>query len=603
MKLLINQNAIFMGIRKLRLKFQYLLLLFSICLNTNAQIIGFCATSPNVPNNIATIRTRALLSSTTDSYIIKVFFHVMRKSDGTGGQTQQEVTTAFNTLVSDYQPYNIRFVLLGTDEIKSDNQYNQTNFFADANGNTDLNGDGKFDVFSPNSHVNAIDIYLYANDKLNFGLAANIPGSALVIGGNSFNTNLDSSHVLSHEIGHCLGLFHTFHGTDRVHEPNGCAEFVDGSNGTTCGDFVQDTPADPSRIFDCGTQNTCTWNCSTTYIDAHGDHYNPDTHLFMAYTFPNCMNHHTAGQVARIFTSIENSVILQNVLDYEISGPTLICDQANYFVDGLLNGATVTWSNGYSSPPYPMLFQDNPVANQCTIKNTWKYPLTMTLTATIKLNGNIIATLTKQIASCDNSTIQTGTYSQLSCSCYGKLKSTTNGVLNGNSVWVNQCCPVNVKLDNMVGRTISYVPIGGIYDISSSWYYNSTTSTLTFTLPYGSANIPYQFNITNSSGCPNKSILFFSSATDQKATLSISQSSGSNQTILSLTSNITSDSNEINDWDVEIYNTSLPTNVYKEKKVKERKHAINTSSWDNGIYIVNAYVNNEVLTGKFIINH
>ena len=174
-------------------------------------------------------------------------------------------------------------------------------------------------------------------------MAANIPGTALVIGGNTFDTNLASSHVLSHEMGHCLGLFHTFHGTDLIHEPIGCAELVDGSNGSTCGDFVQDTPADPVRIFDCGNQSTCLWNCSSSYTDAHGDHYNPNTHLYMSYTFPNCMNQHTPGQVARMFSTIANSPLLQNVV-YTISGSTTLCTSATYTIDNYPTGANVTWS-------------------------------------------------------------------------------------------------------------------------------------------------------------------------------------------------------------------------------------------------------------------
>jgi len=62
-----------------------------------------------------------------------------------------------------------------------------------------VNGDGKFADFSPNSHANAIDIYVFANDRLNSGMAAGIPASALVIGGNGFGSNYVTSRILSHE--------------------------------------------------------------------------------------------------------------------------------------------------------------------------------------------------------------------------------------------------------------------------------------------------------------------------------------------------------------------------------------------------------------------
>jgi len=292
----------------------YIFLIIDV--NLYSQSGSFCATSPNVPNFLAT--KSGNLNTPSDSYTIGIYLHVMHHSNGTGGQTQLEVNTAYNTLVSDYQPYNIHFSLLGTDEINNDTYYNQTSFYADQYGNTDLNGDGKFDIFSINSHNNAIDIYLFGDDQLNFGLAANIPGTALVIGGNAFGMNLASSHVLTHEVGHCLGLYHTFHGTYSG-ESGSCPELVNESNGSTCGDYVADTPADPEPIFDCGTQSSCTWNCYNSFTDANGAHYNPNTHLYMAYTFPNCMNLHTVGQVSRIFNSIANSSFLINTLSCRTS--------------------------------------------------------------------------------------------------------------------------------------------------------------------------------------------------------------------------------------------------------------------------------------------
>ena len=289
-----------------QIKYKIVLLFLVNWLVTFGQSPGFCGTPSNIPNFLNNLNKS--FQTPQNSYVIGIYLHVMRTSAGTGGQTQAELNTAFNTLVSDYQAYNITFKLLGTDIINNDSYYSQTNF------TTDNNGDGKFDNFTVNTHSNAIDIYLFANDKLNFGLASNIPGTALVIGGSAFGINLASSHVLSHEVGHCLGLFHTFHGTWTYEALGSCPELVNGTNGTTCGDFVADTPADPARIYECGTQSTCSWNCSSSYIDANGQHYNPDTHLFMAYTFPNCMNHHTSGQVSRMFNTIANSTLLSNTV-------------------------------------------------------------------------------------------------------------------------------------------------------------------------------------------------------------------------------------------------------------------------------------------------
>ena len=280
------------------------LLLISYSFGMYAQ--NFCLTPSNIPEFLQTVpRSRYVETRSNDTYLVRIFFHIIRRSDGTGGQTLSEVNTAFNILQSDYQPHGISFCLLGTDEIHDDNTYNRTSF------SPNTNGDGKFANFSPNFHTNAIDIYLFANDKLHSGMAAGIPASALVIGGNAYNINLATSHVLSHEVGHCLGLYHTFHGLCE----SGCAELVNGSNCTSCGDFVCDTPPDPqAHQVD---QNTCMWNGSTCGVpnkDANGDSYNPNTSLIMAYISPNCMQYHTQGQFDRMKAMIVNSPILQNVI-------------------------------------------------------------------------------------------------------------------------------------------------------------------------------------------------------------------------------------------------------------------------------------------------
>lgn len=124
-----------------------------------------------------------------------------------------------------------------------------------------------------------------------------------------------TTHVLSHELGHCLGLYHTFHGS-CLETTNACPELVDGSNCTTCGDFLCDTPADPTRIFWDQDDITCQWGgdvCNQgSLTDANGDTYNPDEAIIMAYSKPHCMQYFTNGQGVRMRDIIANSTILQN---------------------------------------------------------------------------------------------------------------------------------------------------------------------------------------------------------------------------------------------------------------------------------------------------
>ncbi len=145
-----------------------------------------------------------------------------------------------------------------------------------------------------------------------FGWAPGIPASHMITRTGGFGTR----RTFIHEMGHAFGLDHTFKGTGDDEDNPGCHELVNGSNGSSCGDFVVDTPADPYER--CGTTiSGCTFPYTGTGCrDANNSAYSPQMNNFMSYWANyNCNRTvFTNGQYIRMRSTIDNNVTLSSFL-------------------------------------------------------------------------------------------------------------------------------------------------------------------------------------------------------------------------------------------------------------------------------------------------
>lgn len=159
-------------------------------------------------------------------------------------------------------------------------------------------------------HDDGVDIYLF-DDTINHPVSQEGYGSTTGVGRSSKLLITGTfkglpaypmvrSYVIAHEMGHVFNLWHIRHGTfTESGDPNPfqCAEWVNGLNGSECGDYIMDTPADPDIAFNLDYP-ACEW--TTVLYDENGDQYDPDEHNIMARTHVACMEYFTFLQSRRM---------------------------------------------------------------------------------------------------------------------------------------------------------------------------------------------------------------------------------------------------------------------------------------------------------------
>ena len=245
-----------------------------------------------------------------DKVVIRAKIWKIHKADSLFEMTENAIEDGFERLINIYKESNILVNLVDTESIYNDSLY----YFA-------YNG-RPFDLMRSHSIDSLINFYYLPNidytagTLTGYGQAFNTPGNELFVagyecietGGNTECYDLANTFIPIHELGHCLGLFHTHvstYGDEHVIRPND-------ENGDSCevncenaGDLLCDTEA--SVVL----KNKVTYNnndCSyiSDEIDSCDYSYNPQIDNFMSYTHFECAENFTNQQIDKMFYSIEN---------------------------------------------------------------------------------------------------------------------------------------------------------------------------------------------------------------------------------------------------------------------------------------------------------
>lgn len=221
------------------------------------------------------------MAGTNATTVVPVYWHVINNgtSLANGNIPDSQIAAQIDVLNAAYAPYGFSFVLTATTRTTNSawytagpgttNERNMKNALRTGTAD-DLN------IYSSNPGGGLLGWATFPSSY-----SGNPSDDGVVIlyssvpGGTAAPYNLGDTGT--HEVGHWVGLYHTFQG--------GCSR-----NATGGGDLVSDTPAERSPAYGCPTgRNSCT---NIAGLD-------PITN-FMDYTDDACMNTFSAGQGTRM---------------------------------------------------------------------------------------------------------------------------------------------------------------------------------------------------------------------------------------------------------------------------------------------------------------
>ena len=291
---------------------------------------GNCQTPPEPPTALAGCNTLEPGNGNCDSidnasYILRVFPHIVRDDNGNGGQPYSKVKGALDKLMDAYAPLNISFSIEGLGYVDD-----STYFSYVGGGGTN---DPEYTALTSEDHSDErLDIYFLPPGVYNNGKGFTLTTSCVIGGGKEllWPSNIDctpaaeliTTHILAHEVGHNLGLFHTFE--KSANDPND--DCLNNPSDCNCWDRVFDTSLNletwdkcivcvPPPFANCYINRTT--SCDSLFFLIPENYDTSALVNIMSYSPYQCITKFTPGQGHRMKRYINECSILQEVVTNE----------------------------------------------------------------------------------------------------------------------------------------------------------------------------------------------------------------------------------------------------------------------------------------------
>jgi PKD repeat protein len=232
------------------------------------------------------LRDQWLPDSLTGATFVRLVVHILHNSDGSNPiTTEEEVQEHIDALNAEYLPSALLFE-------HSVNHVYSTAWRTLSEG--EINAMKSATAVKPDSQLNVwvttVD-FGYSFGTFPWDSDALTSRGGIVMG--HFHWVGGPYSTFAHEVGHCIGLYHTFNGVDEVDQCGTCYETPNAQDRNVLGDRCADTPPGP-------THNSCS--------NAPGS--DPCSGVPWGYTMPENIMGYTPSSCRRIFTNQQGGRML-----------------------------------------------------------------------------------------------------------------------------------------------------------------------------------------------------------------------------------------------------------------------------------------------------